>query len=325
VTPPLNVRRVSDIAVEEVRWLWHPYVPLGKVTIAEGDPGVGKSWFSLAAAASLSRGVGLPGDGAVCEGATLVFSAEDGAGDTIRPRLERMGADLDRVFVVDDPVLLDGNGLAQLRDACTVYRPTLIVLDPLVAFLGSEVDIHRANEVRAVLAPLGEIASGAGAAVLAIRHLNKGQGRVLYRGLGSIDLTAAARSVLLFGKAPNDPTDTQRAIVHIKSNLAKCGPALGFRLDEDGFTWTGRSDLTADDLLRVEVPQPRRDVAVQFIEDELADGPKPASEVLAAASRWGIAPATLKRAKAQAGVLSSRAGGFAGEGEWIWSLAEESR
>lgn len=317
---PLAVRCVQAIEVEPVYWLWPPYIPLGKVTIAEGDPGVGKSWFSLAAAAGLSRGNGLPGDGVTCAGSTLLFSAEDGAGDTIRPRLEMLGADLGRVFVVDDPVTLDEAGLNQIREACTSYGPRLIVLDPLVAFLGAAVDLHRANEVRAVMAPLGEIAAEGQAAILAIRHLTKGQGRALYRGLGSIDLAAAARSVLLFGRDPTDPTDTHRAVVHTKSNLARCGPSLGFRLDEGGFTWTGRSNLTADDLLSSDGAQRPRSEATQFLEDLLADGAKPASEVFDAAARWHISQATLKRAKSELGVESTRVGGVGSEGEWMWSL-----
>jgi len=190
-----------------------------------------------------------------------------------------------------------------------------------MAYVRSQADVYRANEVRAVLAPLAKLASQHGCAILAVRHINKAKGnRAIYAGQGSIDFTAAARSVLLAGSAPGDPA--QHAVLHIKSNLAAPGAGFGYRLEEGRFLWTGETRLTAGDLLS---PDPTsddlsgQDEAEQFLQDVLAAGPRPAQEILAEAKRAGIAERTLRRAKTRARVASKRV--VAGsEAEWLWSL-----
>ena len=250
--PLEGVVRMSDVDPVEVEWVWHPYIPRGKLTLLEGDPGQDKSWITLAIATALSLGRGLPGQQVKSRppGRVLIMTAEDGLDDTVRPRLDAMGADVSRVYACESVDSFDEEGLNLLERRADDLRPDLIVVDPLVAYIGSRVDIHRANETRAVLARLAAIADQTPSAILAVRHLNKSSGgKAIYRGLGSIDFTATVRSVLLVGQDPEDTTNGG-AVVHIKSNLAPKGQSLGYRLTpKDGFTWTGPSNLTADELL----------------------------------------------------------------------------
>jgi putative DNA primase/helicase len=319
------VRCLADIAPQAVRFLWEPYLPLGKLTLLEGDPGQGKSWLAAAIAAAGSRGRGLPGLNAFPPFRTLFLTAEDGLPDTLRPRLESLGADCGAVFACDQPLALDvESGLATLAEALAAFGPRLVVVDPLVAFLGRATDIYRANEVRSVLAPLVKLVEQHGCALLAVRHLNKAKlGRTLYAGQGSIDFTAAARSVLLAGSAAEDAD--AHALIHIKSNLAPHGPALAYHL-LPAFLWQGPSRLTANDLLAAAAPADEasaEDDARTFLRSTLAGpDPLPARLVLNAARDAGISQRTLKRAKRKEGVRTTRRGFGAGS-TWLWSLPGE--
>jgi hypothetical protein len=321
---PGAVRCLADIAPQAVSFLWEPYLPLGKLTLLEGDPGQGKSWLAAAIAAAGSRGRGLPGLAAFPPFRTLFLTAEDGLPDTLRPRLESLGADCGAVFACDQPLALDLEiGLATLAQALAAFAPRLVVVDPLVAFLGRATDIYRANEVRSVLAPLVKLVERHGCALLAVRHLNKAKlGRTLYAGQGSIDFTAAARSVLLAGSAAEDAD--AHALIHIKSNLAPHGPALAYHL-LPAFLWQGPSRLTANDLLAAAAPADEasaEDDARTFLRSTLAGpDPLPARLVLNAARDAGISQRTLKRAKRKEGVRTTRRGFGAGS-TWLWSLPE---
>jgi hypothetical protein len=318
------VRCLADIAPQAVSFLWKPYLPLGKLTLLEGDPGQGKSWLAAAIAAAGSRGRGLPGLDVFPPFRTLFLTAEDGLPDTLRPRLESLGADCGAVFACDQPLALDlESGLGTLTQALATFAPRLVVVDPLVAFLGRATDIYRANEVRSVLAPLVKLVEQHGCALLAVRHLNKAKlGRTLYAGQGSIDFTAAARSVLLAGSAAEDAD--AHALIHIKSNLAPHGPALAYHL-LPAFLWQGPSRLTANDLLAAAAPADEasaEDDARTFLRSTLAGpDPLPARLVLNAARDAGISQRTLKRAKRKEGVRTTRRGFGAGS-TWLWSLPE---
>ena len=207
------------------------------------------------------------------------------------------------------------------RQALGRYRPRLLVVDPLVAFLGRGTDIYRANEVRSVLAPLVKLVERHACALLAVRHLNKAKlGRALYAGQGSIDFTAAARSVLLAGSA--DDEGTAHALLHIKSNLAPHGDGLAYRL-LPAFTWQGPSRLTADDLLTAAAPGDEAgamDDARAFLRATLAGGePLPSREILQAARDAGVSLRTLRRARRKEGVRASRRG-FGTGSTWLWAL-----
>ena len=174
---PLKLISMSEINAEEVQWLWYPYIPLGKLTIIQGDPGEGKTSFILAVIAALTRGDPLPECEQAAEPMNVIYqTAEDGLADTIKPRLESAGADCTRVLVIDESkrelTLCD----ARLEEAIRRTGAKLIVLDPLQAYLGSDVDMHRANEVRPVLKRLSLMAERTQCAVILIGHMNKAQG-----------------------------------------------------------------------------------------------------------------------------------------------------
>jgi putative DNA primase/helicase len=324
---PPRSRCLADVAPQAVSFLWRPRLPAGKLTLLDGDPGQGKSYIAAAIAAAASLGRGLPESGDFQPVTSLLFTAEDGLADTLRPRMEAMGADLSRVFAYEHAIdLSKPEGLATVAQEIERLWPALVVIDPIVAYLGGRTDMHRANEVRAILAPLASFAADQCCAMLAVRHLSKARsGRALHAGLGSVDFTAAARSVLLAGSSPTDPDE--HALVHIKSNLAKAAPALGYRLGENGsFEWTGRSSLTAGDLLAPEPSGEQRTaqtVATAWLSDLLRAGPLPALEVKRKANAAGIAWRTVERAAAEMAVQKKRSG-FGSEGGWQWSLVRDA-
>lgn len=227
---PLKLISMSEINAEEVQWLWYPYIPLGKLTIIQGDPGEGKTSFILAVIAALTRGEPLPEYERAAEPMNVIYqTAEDGLADTIKPRLESAGADCTRVLVIDEGkrelTLCD----ARLEEAIRRTGAKLIVLDPLQAYLGSDVDMHRANEVRPVLKRLSMMAERTQCAVILIGHMNKAQGlKSGYRGLGSIDFRASARSVLIVGRLKSG--DTLRIVAQDKNSLAPEGSSIAFEL-----------------------------------------------------------------------------------------------
>ena len=262
---------VADVDREPVRWLWPERIPLGKVTVLDGDPGTGKSTLTLTITAKVSTGSPFP-DGSRPERAdTILLSAEDDIADTIRPRLEAAGADLARCWVLPDvqpepdrpprppelPTDLDAlEGMVKDKQAA------LVVIDPIAAFLSGAVDMHRDQDVRRALAPLAYMAARTGAAVLIVPHMNKGQGSALYRGSGSIGIVGAARSGLLVAPDPND--EDRRILAMNKTNLAKKRGSLAYRIVEDEqygvarVKWDGTSSLTANDLVRPGSTKTRR-------------------------------------------------------------------
>ena len=266
---------MNDVEQTEVDWLWYPYIPFGKLTIVQGNPGEGKTFFAMQLAAACTNQKFLP-DMESFEPFNMIFqTAEDGLGDTVKPRLLSSGADLQRVLVIDDtenPLTLADD---RIEKAIRENNARLMVIDPLQAFLGANVDMNRANEVRPVFRKLADIAQSTGCAIVLIGHLNKASGtQSTYRGLGSIDIAAVVRSILFVGKVKDDPTT--RVIVHEKSSLAPPGQALAFSLgDQKGFRWIGAYDISAEDLLaggegtKTELKQEQ---AVKLIYEFLSDG-----------------------------------------------------
>lgn len=317
---------MADVEAEEVSWLWYPYIPKGKLTLLEGDPGIGKSWVSLAIATAISLGKGLPGTEAIEPASVLVASAEDGLGDTIRPRLNAMVANVKNVHAIKELLDFSNGGLGILEGYISQIHPALVIVDPLVAYIGAGVDIHRANETRAVMARLADIAERHNCAILAIRHLTKGGTlKPIYRGLGSIDFAAACRSVLMAGCDPDN--EQKRGIVQIKSNLAPKGQAIGFELRDGGFYWTGESDLTAAKILAAEDSgevKTARDEAADFLRDELRDGPVEWQQIERDRKAAGLTEITLRRARESLGIKIRREGepGRRGGGRSVWELPE---
>ena len=312
----LELIRMSDIQPEEVQWLWYPYIPLGKLTVIQGDPGEGKTTFVLAMIAALTKGEALPEREPLDPVNILYQTAEDGLADTIRPRLDALGADCSRVLVIDESKRELSLSDERIRQAMEETGAKLLVLDPLQAYLGAEVDMHRANEVRPILKRLGSVAEQMGCAVVLIRHLNKMQGQKSgHRGMGSVDFQAAARSVLLVGRTKEDPQ--LRIVVPDKSSLAPEGESIAFALDpEQGFQWKGYCAYNAEELLRGSTKQVQtKTMQAEETLRNLLDKPAPAEEILRRITAAGISERTLMTAKKNLGVLSEKRGG-----QWFWRL-----
>lgn len=300
----VKIIRMSDVELTPVEWLWKPYLPFGKLSVLQGNPGEGKTYFAMHLAAACTNGKLLPNMERMEPFNVIYQTAEDGLGDTVKPRLIEAGADLDRVLVIDDSEVQLTLSDERIEKAIIKNNARLVIIDPIQAYLGADVDMNRANEVRPIFMRLGQVAQRTGCAILLIGHLNKAAGmQSLQRGLGSIDIAAAVRSVMFIGKLKHDPT--MRILTHEKSSLAPPGVSLAFSLgDEGGFRWVGEYDITADEMLSGIEPQ--RETKTQQAKDLicalLAGGKRVFSEDIdRAALEKGIPSRTVRDAKRELG------------------------
>ena len=300
----VKIIRMSDVELTPVEWLWKPYLPFGKLSVLQGNPGEGKTYFAMHLAAACTNGKLLPNMERMEPFNVIYQTAEDGLGDTVKPRLIEAGADLDRVLVIDDSDVQLTLSDERIEKAIIENNARLVIIDPIQAYLGADVDMNRANEVRPIFMRLGQVAQRTGCAILLIGHLNKAAGmQSLQRGLGSIDIAAAVRSVMFIGKLKHDPT--MRILTHEKSSLAPPGASLAFSLgDEGGFRWVGEYDITADEMLSGIEPQ--RETKTQQAKDLictlLAGGKQVLSEDIdKAALERGIPGRTVRDAKRELG------------------------
>lgn len=316
----LKLIKMSSVEVEEIRWIWRPYIPCGKVTIIQGDPGEGKTTFVLAMIALLTQGNPLPEREISGERINVIYqTAEDGLADTIKPRLLAAGADCERVLVIDESENELTFSDERLEKAIRKTGAKLIVLDPLQAYLGSDVDMHRANEIRPIFKRLCLMAEETGCAVILIGHMNKTQGaKSSYRGLGSIDFRAAARSVLVVGRLKEEPTI--RIVAHDKSSLAPEGKSIAFALDPDsGFQWKGYCETSVDELLAGKGSLLSKTTqAENLLWELLQDEPVATEIILQKAQELGISERTVKIAKQNLGVSSVKIGG-----KWFAKMPED--
>lgn len=322
--PELRLINMETVQVEDIDWLLYPFIPYGKVTIIQGDPGEGKTTMVLQIIAKMTRGETILSENGEEKETTekdpvnvIYQTAEDGLGDTIKPRLLAAGADCSRVLVIDDgeqPLTMLDN---RLEEAIVCTKARLVVLDPIQGFLGAEVDMHRANEIRPLMKRVSVLAEKYHCAIILIGHMNKNNaGKSSYRGLGSIDFQAAARSVLVVGRIRNEPEI--RAVCHMKSSLAPEGKALAFRLDkENGFEWIGEYEIDADELLSGNNQGQKLVEAKAFLKEILTNGQVPQKEILEEAERRGIKSKTLWNAKKALNIQSGKIGK-----QWEWFMPE---
>lgn len=323
----LPVLRVADVEAENVTWLWEGRLPKGKLAILDGDPGNGKSTITADLAARLTTGKPMPDGTPGPSGGpvkVLLLSAEDGVADTIRPRLEAAGADLELVLVHDDSEgLLSLPGDVEALEALVVAKGIgLVIIDPLSAYIGGKHDVYKEQDVRQVTTPLAKMAERTGVAFLGIRHLTKGGGpNAKYRGGGSIGIIGAARVALMVGIDPDDPS--RRVLAVTKCNLAPEAPSLAYRIASAERSslvqWEGVTGHRADDLVATptEDTPGARTAAERFLTDALAEGPLPAAEVKRRATEAGIAESALHRARPKVGVDTQRKGYGGGS---VWEL-----
>ena len=323
----IGLYNMAKIQETKTEWLWYPYIPYGKVTIIQGDPGEGKTTLALNIAAALTRGRTVTGEtkdpitGEELYPCPVLFqTAEDGLGDTVKPRLLAADADCGYISGVDEShyplTITDG----RLDEALRLTNARLIILDPLQAYLGADVDMHRANEVRPVMSYLANMAEQFGCAIVLIGHMNKNMGtKAAYRGLGSIDLTAAARSVLLVARDKRD--SDRRIVMQIKSSLAREGRPVAFRLGENNqFTFEGECEADPENMLMgLGTPgiQPKQiDLARQFLMSELGSGEaKPVKLLTEKAKEIGLSMDSLKAAKKELDIRS-----FKNTMSWYWGM-----
>jgi putative DNA primase/helicase len=339
----LVIHRVSDVEAQPIQWLWYQRIALGKVTLIAGDPGLGKSQLTAFLAAMVSTGGSWPNsDGVSPSGSVIMLSCEDDVADTIRPRLEAVGADLKRVHVIEAVKTGEGKSrgfditadLAKLEEEMKrIPNVRLVTVDPITAYLGGT-DTHRTSDVRAALGPLQVLAAQYGVAVVAVSHLNKagGVGKSVNAVTGSGAFVAAARASFLVVKDEAD--EDRRLLIESKNNLGHA-PGLSYRINQRTLVGgivapfvefePGTVNKTADEALGASISS-NEGVAIreamQFLWTELASAEVPTKEILKLALEAGIAARTLRRAADNIGVMKVK-GAF--KGGWAWRLPEPSK
>jgi hypothetical protein len=308
---------LSDIEPMPVEFLWWGRLLLSKLNIIQGNPGEGKTWLVLDVIAHITNGTKFS-DGSPCrEGDALFITAEDGLADTIRPRLDLLGADVSKVHCLDfirkgkqEASLELDSHMALLESWLKRHGEVrVIAIDPLSAFLG-KIDSHRNSDVRGVLGRLAKLAEKYSVAILAINHLTKETAKAIHRSLGSMAFVAAARAVWQVSPDRDDPG--RKLFLPVKMNLARSS-GLAFRITDQGLAWEkGEIEISADDAEAEDGETPRAE-AKDWLREMLRDGPVSAKQIETQAKIDGICPRTLKYAKKELGIESVRH-----DGAWSW-------
>ena len=296
---------MDNVTPRDVAFLWEPYLVQGAVNLLEGDPGVGKTYLLCALAAAISSGGYLPGRPVGKPANVLFMSAEDDPETTLVRRLAKMNADLARISFATRYFRLEEEALGWIESHVTKLDVKLLILDPLLAYMQGGIDMNKANETRPFLSRLRELAQATGCTIVGLRHLTKAdKEKAIFRGLGSVDIAAAVRSIVQVGYHPDDKNI--RVMCHEKHNLSWRGPSQMYALeggngrsDVPQLSWKGECDLTASDLGRP-VAKPGRPAtastnAEAFVKGFLRDGPKEKRELDDAALELGIKETTLRR------------------------------
>lgn len=322
---------ISEVISEPIEWLWEPYIPLGRISMLGGDPGAGKSFITAALASALSRGDPLPGkEGQLEPMNTLMLSVEDDPADTIKPRLMNLQADQRRIFISEEDIVLDKDGLSAIETMVKVTKAKLVIIDPIVAFLGPKMDMNRANEVRHIMKGIAKIAKKFNIAILIVRHnrkegTNGASGKAIYSGMGSIDFTASVRSEMAITQGKNG----MRFLNHIKTNSGKKGNSLTYDIVEqaDGsglFKWGGFTTWPPNTSITKSVIATRfrdekkiiiwlREILTQMPEGELAN------EIFTKGALVGFSRTKLEHAKKGTAISEKRGD------SWYWRLDPNSK
>ena len=323
IRAPLEMFTAEDVEPKEIKWLWYPYIPFGKVTAIQGDSGDGKSTFALNLAALLTRGGTLPFTEESHEPMKVIYlNAEDDADDTVVPRfMKANGVRSHLIFISESEKRLNFSD-ERIREAIESTGAKACILDPVAAYLGSDVSMNLANEVRPRYESLIEVGRDTGCAIIPIAHMNKAEGQsVKYRMNGSVDMTAAPRSVLTIGRPPGCEDPDHRVMAHSKCNLAPLGPSILFSLSDGVVEFIDTIDITADQLVKAlgsgKVGETKQAVASRELLDILSKGPKSQREIMARMSELGISQRTCELAKAKLPIKTYRIGNMS-----YWTLAD---
>ena len=315
----VKILSMDRIQSQTVKWLWYPYIPLGKITIVQGDPGEGKTTFVLNLTAMLLQGKHF-GDNQQTEIPLFIIyqTAEDGLADTVKPKLEEAGADCSKVLVINDSeksLMMDDE---RLERALNQTGTKVLILEPIQAYLGQGVDMNRANEARDMTKKLGQIAERTGCAIILIGHMNKAGGsKAAYRGIGSIEFFAVARSVLLVARVADKPNI--RVVAQIENNLAEEGSPIAFERCSDEFRWIGEYDITVDELLCGYCKANKLQQAKQYVKGLYGTETDIASkEIEQKAKTMGISKRTLDMVKQELNITSKKIGD-----SWYWDFRQK--
>lgn len=315
----LKMIRMSEIEAQEIKWLWYPFIPYGKLTIVQGDPGDGKTTMILNLAAQLSKGKCFEDGSGIDAPMKIIYqTAEDGLADTVKPRLEKAGADCEQILVIDESDKSLSMIDERIEEALKTSGAKMLILDPIQAYLGGGMDMNRANEAREMTKKLGMLADKYGCAIILIGHMNKAAGnKAAYRGMGSIDFFAVARSVLLVGRVVGE--SDIRAVVQIKNNLAEFGHPKAFRLSDDGLDWIGDYEITVDEVLGGIAPKANKLEQAKRLLMELAETNNMmlSGEILELAADEDISKRTMETAKKELGVKAKKI-----NNAWYWVLED---
>ena len=319
----LPLEHFNTIKTSKVDWLWYPYIPCGKITVLQGDPGAGKSMFMIETISRLTKGEKLP-DGMTRQPVEVIYQcSEDGLADTIKPRLDKAGADCERVAFIREDINSFTLNDDILHQAMIRSDARLLVIDPFQAYIGDS-DLSNVSSMRRIMSKLSMWASASNCAVILIGHMTKkSHAKELYRGLGSVDIVALARSVIQIECSEENPQI--RYIRHIKSSLSGLGPELMFTIDRDGrFKWINEQSIvpyvaiSSTDMENLSGG--KIETAANLIIQLLSQGPQKAAQVTELITNTGISGRTVNQAKRQIGIVSSRK-----NGQWYWSLPTQDQ